>query len=129
MKTAIHPNFKKAVWLYALKSLVVILINLLARPLTHPLAFIAIVLVDIIITFLIAYGYEWMKWFLLATVIIGFRQYIRYIYILYFTNELLIVSNSIIIRQVFSTIVDVIITVLLFKAVKRNWLQSESFFY
>jgi len=120
MKTAIHPNFKKAAWLYALKSLVVILINLLARPLTHPLAFIAIVLVDIIITFLIAYGYEWMKWFLLATVIIGFRQYIRYIYILYFTNELLVVSNSIIIRQVFSTIVDVIITVLLFKATKRK---------
>jgi len=120
MKTAIHPNFKKAAWLYALKSLVVILINLLARPLTHPLFFIAIVIVNILITLLIAYGYEWMKWVMLATVVIGLRQYIRYVYILYFTNEILITENRIIVLQIFGTIVDLIITVLLFKATKRK---------
>jgi len=61
-----------------------------------------------------------MKWVMLATVVIGLRQYIRYVYILYFTNEILITENRIIVLQIFGTIVDLIITVLLFKATKRK---------
>ncbi len=121
-----HPNYKKATWLSLLDMVLGILPILLAGTFNAPVirSLMIAILMGAAIALLISMGYNWMKWVLLVLISVGFFSLISD---LISTFNLSSITTSELLNTIINTVtfvIDVAITVLLFRVPKTDDVTS-----
>ncbi|UEG54965.1 hypothetical protein LLH06_08310 [Mucilaginibacter daejeonensis] len=123
-----HPNYKKATWLSLLDMVLGILPILLAGTFNAPVirSLMIAILMGAAIALLISMGYNWMKWVLLVLISVGFFSLISDLISIINSSNITSVDLLKTIIAIATYIIDVAITVLLFRVPKTDDFTSAN---